>query len=150
MRETPQPGTPDFIPALVLPDIFNHSNFEYSAFSSLKVNSMRRKTKVGKNETTPEIYKNFLKNGLQIQDPSETRIADIHRLLQRLVYCNKKRKCRPITIKLTSAMDKSKIFRLTKHLKKYNDSYCEASSSSGSQSTEHKVYITNHLPRIFY
>ena len=28
--------------ALVLPDIFNRSNFEYSAFSGLKVDSRRR------------------------------------------------------------------------------------------------------------
>ena len=102
-----------------------------------------------KRETTLEIYKTFLKNGLQIQDRSEIRIADI-RLPQRPVYRNKKRKCRPIVVKLTSAMDKSKIFRLTKHLKEYNDSNCEASSSSGSQSTERTVYITDHLPRIFY
>ena len=103
-----------------------------------------------KRETTLEIYKKFLKNTLQIQDPSEIRIAGIHCLPQRPVYRNKKRKCRPIIIKLASAMDKSNIFRLTKHLKKYNDSNCEASSSSGSQSTDLTVYITDHLPRIFY
>ena len=40
----PQRGTPDFIPALVLPDIFNRSNFEYSAFSGLKVDSQRKKS----------------------------------------------------------------------------------------------------------
>ena len=103
-----------------------------------------------KRKTTLEIFKTFLKNGLQIQDPSEIRIADIHRLPQRPVYRNKKRKCRPIIVKLTSAMDKSKVFRLTKHLKEYNDSNYEASSSSGSQSTQRTVYITDYLPRIFY
>ena len=71
-----------------------------------------------KRETTLEIYKNFLKNGLQIQDPSEIRIVDMHRLPQRPVYRNKKRKCRPIIVKLTSAMDKSKIFQLAKNILK--------------------------------
>ena len=37
-----QPGTPNFSRALVLPDIFNRSNVEYSAFSGLKVDYRRR------------------------------------------------------------------------------------------------------------
>ena len=41
----PQPGIPNFVPALVLPDIFNCSNCEYSTFSGLKVDSQRRKRK---------------------------------------------------------------------------------------------------------
>ena len=44
----PQPGTPDFIPELVLLDIFNRSNFKYSAFNGLKVDSWRRKKKKSK------------------------------------------------------------------------------------------------------
>ena len=39
MREISQPGTLDFCYTLVLPDIFNCSNFEYSVFSGLKVDS---------------------------------------------------------------------------------------------------------------
>ena len=34
-------GTPDFSLTLVLSDIFNRSNFEYSAYSDLKVDSRR-------------------------------------------------------------------------------------------------------------
>ena len=70
---------------------------------------------------------------MQIQDPSEIGIADIHRFPQRPVYCNKKRKCKPIIVRLTSATDKSKIFHLAKNLGEYNDSNSEASRSSGSQ-----------------
>ena len=103
-----------------------------------------------KREATLEFHKNFFKNGLQIQDPSEIRVADIHRLLQRPVYRNKKCKCRHFMVKLTFAMDKSKMFYLTKHLKEYNDSNCGASRSSGNPFTEHKIYITDHLRRIFY
>ena len=35
----PKSGTPDFSRTLVLPDIFNQSNFQYSALSGLKVDS---------------------------------------------------------------------------------------------------------------
>ena len=88
-----------------------------------------KKSSLEKREITLEIYKKIFKNGLQIQGPSEIRIADIQ---------------------LTSAIDELKIFRLTKHLEEYNDSNCNASSSSGSQSTERTVYITDHLPGIFF
>ena len=48
-------GTPDFCRAKVLPDIFNHSNFECSVFSGLKVDSMeRKKKKSNKKETKQE------------------------------------------------------------------------------------------------
>ena len=40
-----QPGTLDFCRTKVLPDIFNRSNFTYSAVSGLKVDSGRRKSK---------------------------------------------------------------------------------------------------------
>ena len=47
--ESHQPGSPEVSPTLVLPDIFNRSNFEYSAFSGLKVDSRRRRRKKKQN-----------------------------------------------------------------------------------------------------
>ena len=44
-RPCPQSGIADFCRTKVLPDIFNRLNFEYSAFSGLKVDSGRRKRK---------------------------------------------------------------------------------------------------------
>ena len=38
----PPTWNPQFSRALVLPDISNRSNFEYSAFSDLKVDSQRK------------------------------------------------------------------------------------------------------------
>ena len=61
---------------------------------------------------------------------------------------HKKLKCRLIIVKAYFCNAKSKIVYL-KILKDYNDSNSEA-SSSGSQSNEHKVYITDHLSPIFY
>ena len=45
MMEISLPGTPDFSRTLILPDIFNRSNFEHSVFSGLKVEGMGRKRK---------------------------------------------------------------------------------------------------------
>ena len=45
LRGIPQPGTPNFTPALVLLDISIRSNFKYGAFSGLKADSWRRKRK---------------------------------------------------------------------------------------------------------
>ena len=45
MMEISQPGTPDFSRTLILPNIFNWSNFEHSVFSILKVEGMERKRK---------------------------------------------------------------------------------------------------------
>ena len=69
MRGIPQPGILDFCRTKALPDIFNPSNFEYSAFGCFKANSdknERRKNKkkdakqensiqVGVNEHNPKI-----------------------------------------------------------------------------------------------
>ena len=43
--EIPQPGSFDFSFTLVLPDTFSRSNFEYSVFNGLKVDSMEKKRK---------------------------------------------------------------------------------------------------------
>ena len=56
LRGIPQHGTHNFSQALVLPDIFNRSNFEYSTFSSLKVDSGRKKKK--KEKTKKQNKKN--------------------------------------------------------------------------------------------
>ena len=49
LRGIPQPGKLSFSRTLVFPDVFNRSNFEYSAFSGLKEDSWKRKRKKKKN-----------------------------------------------------------------------------------------------------
>ena len=64
---SPQPGIPHFSPTLVLPDIFNRSNFEYSALSGLKVDSWRRKRqKKVRKKTTKK--KNDIQAGVNEHD----------------------------------------------------------------------------------
>ena len=52
--EPPQHGIPYFSPTLVLPDIFNRFNFEYSVFSVLKVDSRRSNKKEKKEREKKE------------------------------------------------------------------------------------------------
>ena len=58
---SPGPGTLKFIRTLDLSDTFNRSNFEYSAFSGLKVDSMKRIRKKKRNTKT-----NKKKNSIQV------------------------------------------------------------------------------------
>ena len=104
-----------------------------------------------KYETTSNRFRNFLKKGLKIDNPMEIPIADIHRLPQRPIYVNGKRKCRPIIVKLTCAMDKSKIFRSAKNLKDYNTNRASSSSDDDNLTRPKNLpaYITDHLPKEF-
>ena len=64
LGESPKPGTPDFSRTLVLPDIFNSSNFEYRAFSGLTVDSGRRKKKKKKVRKQMQNQKNSFQVGV--------------------------------------------------------------------------------------
>ena len=68
-----------------------------------------------KRETTLQIFKKFLRKGLKIK-PEEIPIADIHRLPQRPVLRNGLRKCRPIIVKLTTAINKAKNHIMPQHI----------------------------------
>ena len=66
---------------------------------------------------------------------------------------NRQRKCRPIIVKPTSAIDKAKIFRLSKNLKTYDATAklshpFNSSVNDDSQAKRH-VYVTDHLPGAF-
>ena len=63
LRESLQCGTPYFSRAQAFPDIFNRSNFGYSALGGLKVDSRRRKRKKKKKVRKK---KNKKKNSIQI------------------------------------------------------------------------------------
>ena len=61
--------------------------------------------------------------------------------------------CRPIIVKLTTAKDKAKIFRLSKNLKSYNASAKLQNQSDSNENDEsiakRYVYVTDHLPKPF-
>jgi len=70
-----------------------------------------------KAEEILEIVYNFMKEGLQIEEPSSIPLVDYHRLPQRPVYKNNVKVNRPIIIKLSNAYDKRQIFSRLKYLK---------------------------------
>ena len=66
---------------------------------------------------------------------------------------NGQRKCRPIIVKLTTAIDKAKIFHLSKNLKSYNATANLQNLSDSNENDEsiakRYVYVTDHLPKAF-
>ena len=72
-------------------------------------------------DQTTKIFHDFLTEGLQI-DPTSMNIIDIQKLPQRPIFVNKaKKKNRPIIIKLSTAMERKRIFSSLKHLKIFNE-----------------------------
>ena len=93
-----------------------------------------------RNETL-KILHQFMRDGLNITDPSNIALADFHRLPQLPVKKDGVKINRPIIIKLTNAADKHLIFSSLKHLKAHNN-------KRRSQFMKPQ-YITEHLPKPF-
>ena len=92
-------------------------------------------------DETLKILQNFMKEGLNIANPSQITLADYHRLPQQPTYKNKVKINRPIIIKVTNVSDKNLIFSNLKNLKAHNDR--RRLQSLRSQ------YVTEHLPKLF-
>ena len=88
-------------------------------------------------------FHDFLKNGLQIQDPDAVEVVDIHRLPQHPVQRFGRNVVRPIIIKLLTMQDKTLISNSAKHLKAYN------SKRISEDATSPHIFITEHLPKKF-
>ena len=71
-------------------------------------------------DETLKILQNFMKEGLNIANPSQIALADYHRLRQQTTYKNKVKVYRPIIVKATNAFDKNLIFSNLKNLKAHN------------------------------
>ena len=70
-------------------------------------------------ETLESIHQ-FMREGLNIEDPSRFVFVDYYRLLQRPLHKNRQRVDEPAIIKLTNATDKQVIFLHLKNLKPHN------------------------------
>ena len=83
---------------------------------------------------------------------NRTRTA-FYRLPQRPVLRNGQRACRSIIVKLTTAIDKAKIFRSSKTIKSYNVAANLQNLSDSNENDEsiakRYVYVTDHLPKAF-
>ena len=89
-------------------------------------------------QQTERLFRKFVVEGLQIEDPSSIKLADIHRLPQHPVYDSNQHKVnRPIIIKFMDVFDKQKFVANLKHHKCYNKNRARSSQY---------VYATEHLP----
>ena len=94
-----------------------------------------------KRETTLQLVNDFMKRGLQIEDPSTIMLTDYHRLPQHPIYRNDTKVTRPIIIKLINSSDKHLIFGSLKNLKQFNN--------ERKLNQQKSVYITEQLPKQF-
>ena len=93
-------------------------------------------------DQTEWIFRNFLDEGLLIEDPNSIAIADIHRLPQHPIFDKDRRKInRPIIVKFLNVFDKYKFTKNLKNLKNYNEKRRSDNSNSPY------VYATEHLPK---
>ena len=90
------------------------------------------------------MLKKFLKDGLQIENPDQISIIDVHRLPQYPLFKNKVKINRPIIFKLAGNNDKQMIMHSLKNLRRYNETRLKENSKAGI------VYVTEHLPKPLY
>ena len=95
-------------------------------------------------ETLTKLNK-VLSDGLRLDNHKNLRMVDVHRLPQRPIYKNGNKINCPIIRKLSSINDKQSIMKATKHLKEYNNAIRSKNYSNNSS-----VYITDHLPKLYY
>ena len=92
-------------------------------------------------DQTEWLFRNFLDEGLQIENPNSIAIANLHRLPQHPIFDKDRRKSnRPIIVKFLNVFDKLKSTKNLKNLK----SYKEKRRSENNDSPY--VYATEHFP----
>ena len=96
-----------------------------------------------KREETMAKFREFVREGLNIEDPDDIEIVDIHRLPQHTVMRQGRRFHRQIIVKLLTVSDKQSIFNSVKHLKHYN-----AKLKTEDRSQPY-IYVSDHLPAKF-
>ena len=94
-------------------------------------------------EETIAKFRNFVREGLKIEDPEDIEYVDIHRLPQHPVSRLGKKVHRPIIIKLLTMQDKKMLYKSVKNLKPYN------ARLKLEQTSHPYVYVSDHLPQAF-
>ena len=95
-----------------------------------------------KHKESLDKFHNFLKNGLQIEDPDAVEVVDIHTLPQHLVERFGRNVVRPTIVKLLTTQDKTLMFSSTKHLKAYNSKRISKDATSYTSSSQ-SIYQKN-------
>ena len=94
--------------------------------------------------TTETKLKNFLIEGLKIENVDNLQIFDLHRLPQDPLYGNNAKVNTPIIFKLASNNDKQLVMNSLKHLKVYNEDRLNVHPDAA------KIYVSEHLPEPLY
>ena len=96
-----------------------------------------------KREESLTLFHDFMRDGLNIDDPTSIAVVDAHRLPQRPKYNKGTRICRPLIAKLATISDRNKIFSHLKNLKNFDETRNSCLLHYKSD------YVSNHLPREF-
>ena len=96
-----------------------------------------------KREESLILFHDFVRDGLNIDDPTSIAVVDAHRLPQRPKNKQGTRICRPLIVKLATISDKNKIFSHLKNLKNFDE------TRNSSLLHYKSVYVSNHLSREF-
>ena len=94
-------------------------------------------------DETKAKFNNFVKEGLNIEDPNDIELVDIHRLPQHPVSKFGRRIYWPIIVKLLTIQDKRMIYKSVMNLKAYSDRL------KSEQKPQPYVYVSDHLPQSF-
>ena len=92
--------------------------------------------------TTQKIFKEFLIEGLKIENEEDIKYVDVHRLPQDPVYSESGiKRNRPVIVKLSDSFSKEKFCSSFKNLKNFNN------ARKTEKASKPYVFITNHLPK---
>ena len=92
-------------------------------------------------EITLNLFDQFLRDGLKLDNPLTIKPLDLHRLPQHPVFRNGEKINRPIIAKLRSAVEKHEILEALRNLRSYNEDRKARDAPL--------VYVTEHLPVTF-
>ena len=95
-----------------------------------------------KGEDRLALFRDFMRDGLKIDDPTFIAVVDTHRIPQRPTYHNGKRIYRPLIVKLATMLDKNKIFGHVKNLKSFKE-IGESTHLHANLSTYPTIYLKN-------
>ena len=110
----------------------------YSKRLNLLVHGLEeRKSEIEIKQQTKSIFETFLTETLELEI-NAVNIVDLHRLPQHPIKKNGIRINQPVIVKVLTTFDKDIIFQNAAKLRSYNES------------RDSPVYITDHLPKLFY
>ena len=121
----------------------------YSKSMNLLIHGLDESSEAWESKSqTRDTLSKFFSDGLQL-DFNHISLVDYHRLPQRPIFKREKKITRPLIIKFANVFDKQALLHSAKNLKSYNSNR-NSSSNNTQERNRQSVYITDHLPKLFY